>query len=146
MAKGIANGFPMGGVLISPEFIPSYGQLGTTFGGNHLACATAIAVLEVFDNENLVENAAAIGTYLLENLQGLPGVKEVRGRGLMIGIEMEYPAKELRSRLIKEEKVFTGAAGTNIIRLLPPLCLTREEADEFLTRFKRQLEATAVNS
>lgn len=146
VAKGIANGFPMGGVLISPEFIPSYGQLGTTFGGNHLACATAIAVLEVFENEDLGENAAAIGTYLLENLQGLPGVKEVRGRGLMIGIEMEYPAKELRSRLIKEEKVFTGAAGTNIIRLLPPLCLTREEADEFLTRFKRQLEATAGNS
>lgn len=146
VAKGIANGFPMGGVLISPEFIPSYGQLGTTFGGNHLACATAIAVLDVFENENLVDNAAKVGEYLLDNLRGLPGVKEVRGRGLMIGIEMEYPAKELRSRLIKEEKVFTGAAGTNIIRLLPPLCLTMEEADEFLTRFKRQLAAANPKS
>ena len=138
--KCIANGFPKGGVLISPQFTPAYGQLGTTFGGNHLACATAIAVLDVFENENLVENAAKIGEYLLDNLRGLPGVKEVRGRGLMIGIEMEYPAKDLRTRLIKEEKVFTGAAGTNIIRLLPPLCLTMEEADEFLTRFKRLLE------
>lgn len=96
VAKGIANGFPMGGVLISPEFTPSYGQLGTTFGGNHLACATAIAVLDVFENEGLVDNAALVGSYLLSQLQGLPGIKEVRGRGLMIGIEMEYPAKELR--------------------------------------------------
>lgn len=96
VAKGIANGFPMGGVLISPKFTPAYGQLGTTFGGNHLACATAIAVLDVFENENLVENAAKIGEYLLDNLRGLPGVKEVRGRGLMIGIEMEYPAKVKR--------------------------------------------------
>ena len=102
VAKGIANGFPMGGVLISPEFTPSYGQLGTTFGGNHLACATAIAVLDVFENEGLVDNAALVGSYLLSQLQGLPGIKEVRGRGLMIGIEMEYPAKELRRRLIEE--------------------------------------------
>ena len=139
VAKGIANGFPMGGVLISPEFTPSYGQLGTTFGGNHLACATAIAVLDVFENEGLVDNAALVGSYLLSQLQGLPGIKEVRGRGLMIGIEMEYPAKELRRRLIEEEHVFTGAAGTNIIRLLPPLCLTIAEAEEFITRFTRLL-------
>ncbi len=143
VAKGIANGFPMGGVLISPDFTPSYGQLGTTFGGNHLACATAIAVLDVFENEGLVDNAALTGSYLLSQLQGLPGIKEVRGRGLMIGIEMEYPAKDLRRRLIEEEHVFTGAAGTNIIRLLPPLCLTMAEAQEFIARFTRLLNEKA---
>lgn len=139
VAKGIANGFPMGGVLISPRFKPVYGQLGTTFGGNHLACATAIAVLDIFEEEGLVENAAVVGTYLLESLRGLPGVKEVRGVGLMIGIELEFPAKELRRRLIFDEHVFTGAAGTHIVRLLPPLSLTLAEAEEFMTRFKRLL-------
>ena len=139
VAKGIANGFPMGGVLISPKFIPEYGQLGTTFGGNHLACATAIAVLDIFEEEGLVDNAALVGAYLLSELQGLPGIKEVRGRGLMIGLELEFPAKELRRRLIFDEHVFTGAAGTNIVRLLPPLSLTMEEAETFLTRFKRLL-------
>lgn len=139
VAKGIANGFPMGGVLISPKFTPEYGQLGTTFGGNHLACATAIAVLDIFEEEGLVDNAALVGAYLLSELQELPGIKEVRGRGLMIGIELEFPAKELRRRLIFDEHVFTGAAGTNIVRLLPPLSLTMEEAETFLTRFKRLL-------
>lgn len=139
VAKGIANGFPMGGVLISPKFTPEYGQLGTTFGGNHLACATAIAVLDIFEKEGLVENAALVGSYLLNELKGLPGIKEVRGRGLMIGIELEFPAKELRRRLIFDEHVFTGAAGTNIVRLLPPLTLSMEEAETFLTRFKRLL-------
>lgn len=139
VAKGIANGFPMGGVLISPRFKPVYGQLGTTFGGNHLACATAIAVLDIFEEEGLVENAAVVGTYLLESLRGLPGIKEVRGVGLMIGIELELPAKELRRRLIFDEHVFTGAAGTHIVRLLPPLSLTLAEAEEFMTRFKRLL-------
>lgn len=139
VAKGIANGFPMGGVLISPKFTPEYGQLGTTFGGNHLACATAIAVLDIFEEEGLVDNAALVGSYLLNELQGLPGIKEVRGRGLMIGIELEFPAKELRRRLIFDEHVFTGAAGTNIVRLLPPLSLTMQEAETFLTRFKRLL-------
>lgn len=139
VAKGIANGFPMGGVLISPKFTPEYGQLGTTFGGNHLACATAIAVLDIFEKEGLVENAALVGSYLLSELKGLPGIKEARGRGLMIGIELEFPAKELRRRLIFDEHVFTGAAGTNIVRLLPPLTLSMEEAETFLTRFKRLL-------
>lgn len=139
VAKGIANGFPMGGVLISPAFTPEYGQLGTTFGGNHLACATAIAVLDIFEKEGLVENAAIVGSYLLNELKGLPGIREARGRGLMIGIELEFPAKELRRRLIFDEHVFTGAAGTNIVRLLPPLTLSMEEAETFLTRFKRLL-------
>lgn len=137
VAKGIANGFPMGGVLISPRFTPKYGQLGTTFGGNHLACATALAVLDVINDEHLVDNAARVGQYLIERLRSMPGIKEVRGVGLMIGIEMDYPVKELRRRLIDEAHIFTGAASTNIIRLLPPLTLTIAEADEFLNHFSR---------
>lgn len=138
-AKGIANGFPMGAVLISPKFKPVYGMLGTTFGGNHLACAAAIAVIDIFNNEKLVENAATVGEYLLNKLQSVPGIKEVRGRGLMIGLEFEYPTKELRTRLIKDEHVFTGAASTNIIRLLPPLTLTKEQADDFINRLLRAI-------
>ena len=134
VAKGIGNGFPMAGVLISPKFTPVYGQLGTTFGGNHLACAAAIAVLDVMKEENLVENAAKVGAHLLEELKGFKGIKEVRGRGLMIGMEFEEPIKELRQKLLFEEKVFTGVSGTNVIRLLPPLCLSMNEADEFLNR------------
>lgn len=139
MAKGIANGFPMGGVLISPKFTPVYGQLGTTFGGNHLACAAAIAVLDVMKSEHLVENAATVGAHLLEELTHFKQIKEVRGRGLMIGMEFEEPVKEIRKRLLFEQKVFTGVSGTNVIRLLPPLCLTQAEADEFLERLHRVL-------
>lgn len=137
VAKGIGNGFPMGGVLISTKFKPVYGQLGTTFGGNHLACAAAIAVLDVMKEEGLVENAAKIGAYLLEELKGFPAIKEVRGRGLMIGLEFAEPIKELRSRLLFEQKVFTGVSGTNVIRLLPPLCLSMSEADDFLSRLHK---------
>lgn len=139
VAKGIANGFPMGGVLISPDFKPVYGQLGTTFGGNHLACAAAIAVLDIFRNEDLVANAAEVGDYLLGELRDIPGIKEVRGRGLMIGIEMDEPVKELRARLITDGRVFTGASGTNVIRLLPPLSLTRDQAADFVARFRHAL-------
>lgn len=137
MAKGIGNGFPMGGVLISPKFVPSYGQLGTTFGGNHLACSAAIAVLDVMKKENLVDNAAKVGAYLLEKLKEFKGIKEVRGRGLMIGMEFEQPVKEIRSRLLFEQHVFTGVSGTNVIRLLPPLCLSMDEADLFLDKLKK---------
>lgn len=139
VAKGIGNGFPLAGVLISPEFEPVYGMLGTTFGGNHLACAAAIAVLDIMENEKLLDNAKNIGNYLIDELAKLPGIKEIRGRGLMIGIEFEGSIKEIRSRLLFEEKVFTGVAGTNTIRLLPPLCLTLEEAKDFMLRFKRVL-------
>lgn len=139
VAKGIGNGFPMGAVLISPMFTPVYGQLGTTFGGNHLACAAALAVLDVIEDEGLVDNAARVGAHLLEELKKLPQLKDVRGRGLMIGMEFEQPIKELRSRLLHEQKVFTGVSGTSVIRLLPPLCLTMDEADLFLERFSKVL-------
>jgi len=139
VAKGIANGFPAGGMLISPLFAPIYGQLGTTFGGNHLACAAAIAVLDVMKEEHLIENAAKVGAYLKQELEKMPQIKEVRGQGLMIGMEFEEPVKDIRKKLLFEEKVFTGVSGTNVIRLLPPLCLTLTEADLFLTRFKKVL-------
>ena len=139
VAKGIGNGFPMGGVLISPKFVPVYGQLGTTFGGSHLACAAGIAVLNVMKQDNLVENAAKVGAYLMEELKKFPQIKEVRGQGLMIGMEFEEPIKDIRRNLLFEKKVFTGVSGTNVIRLLPPLCLTMEEAEEFLNRFKQVL-------
>lgn len=141
VAKGIGNGFPMGGVIISPKFTPVYSQLGTTFGGNHLACAAAIAVLDVMKQENLVDNAAKVGAYLMEELKKFPQIKEVRGQGLMIGMEFEEPIKDIRRRLLFEQKVFTGVSGTNVIRLLPPLCLSMQQADEFLKRFKQALEA-----
>ena len=139
VAKGIANGFPMSGVLISPKFKPVYGMLGTTFGGNHLACAAAIAVLDIFEQENLVENAHRVGEHLLEKLREIPGIKEVRGQGLMIGLEFDYPVKDLRRKLLFEQKVFTGASGTNVIRLLPPLVLTEALADEFVERLKKAM-------
>lgn len=140
-AKGIATGFPMGAVLISPMFKPSYGMLGTTFGGNHLACATAIAVLDIIEEEHLVENAAKVGQYLIDRLKDMPEIKEVRGLGLMIGIEMPFEVKELRRHLINVEHVFTGAASTDIVRLLPPLTLTIAQADDLLERFRRALTA-----
>lgn len=142
MAKGIANGFPMGGLLIAPDITPKYGMLGTTFGGNHLACAAAIAVLEVMEKENLLDNVKDTGDYIISRLREIPGIREVRGRGLMIGIEMEEPVKQLRSDLISKEHIFTGASGTNVIRLLPPLCLTKEEADIFLNSFRKLLNVS----
>jgi acetylornithine aminotransferase len=141
VAKGIANGFPMSGVLISPKFTPVYGQLGTTFGGNHLGCAAALAVLDVIEQEHLVENAAKVGSYLMEQLKSFPQIKEVRGRGLMIGLEFDQPIKEIRTKLIFEQHVFTGAGGTNILRLLPPLTLTQADADDFVARLKTVLNA-----
>ena len=134
MAKGIANGFPMGAVLIAPEFIPQYGQLGTTFGGNHLACAAAIATAEVMEREHLTDNALSTGNYLITKLKetNLPHVVDIRGRGLMIGIELDIPYKNVRQRLLTDEHIFTGCAGTNVLRLLPPLCLTTAEVDRFV--------------
>ncbi len=141
VAKGIANGFPMSGLLISPKFKPVYGQLGTTFGGNHLACAGALAVLDIIEKENLMENAEKVGSYIMEQLKAakLPHIIDIRGCGLMIGIELDIPYKEVRNRLVHEQHCFTGCSGTNTLRLLPPLCLTIAEADEFITRLKAVL-------
>lgn len=139
VAKGMGNGFPMGGVLISPIFHPVYGMLGTTFGGNHLACSAAIAVLDIMKAEGLTENAARVGRFLLDELKGFSRIKEVRGEGLMIGMEFDEPIKEIRQKLLFEQKVFTGVSGTNVIRLLPPLCLSEEQACMFLERLKKCL-------
>ncbi len=143
VAKGIANGFPVGAVLISPEFTPKYGQLGTTFGGNHLACAAALAVLDVMESSDLVENARHTGEYLMTRLKDLqqsqPHITDVRGRGLMIGIELDIPQKPIRERLVYEQHVFTGCTGTNLLRLLPPLCFTEDMADEFIEKLTNVL-------
>ena len=140
-AKGMGNGFPIGGVLISPLFKPVHGMLGTTFGGNHLACSAAIAVLDVMKGEKLVENAATVGSYLIKKLNAFPQIKEIRGMGLMIGIEMNEPVKQLRNNLLFEQKVFTGASGTHVIRLLPPLNISKQDADLFLSRFNNALNS-----
>lgn len=143
VAKGIGNGFPMGAVLISPDFEPVVGQLGTTFGGNHLACTAALAVLDVMEQEGLVENAHLVGDYLMSSLKELqlikPQITDIRGQGLMIGIELSVPHKEIRSRLVYEEHCFTGCASTNILRLLPPLCFSKSQADDFIGRLSRAM-------
>jgi len=139
VAKGMGNGFPIGAVLIAPHFQAVHGQLGTTFGGNHLACTAAIAVLDIFENEHLIENAKQVGDFLLKELSAFSQIKEVRGLGLMIGIEMENSVTDLRRRLLFEQKVFTGSSGTHVIRLLPPLCLTHQDALLFLERFEQAL-------
>ena len=141
VAKGIGNGFPMGGVLISPEFKPVYGRLGTTFGGNHLACTAALAVLDVIEKEHLVENADVVGSYLISELKKMqakePHIKDVRGRGLMVGVEMDIPQSEVRKKLIYDQHCFTGGAGTNVLRILPPLVLTKSDVDDFLYRLHK---------
>ena len=143
VAKGIANGFPMSAVLIAPEFKPIYGQLGTTFGGNHLACAAAIAVLDIMEKEHLVDNAHQTGEYLMGRLREMqqkqPHITDVRGRGLMIGIELDIPQKEVRSRLVYEQHCFTGCSGATTLRLLPPLCATTADADLFIEKLNNAL-------
>lgn len=139
MAKGMGNGFPVAGLLIAPEIEAKKGMLGTTFGGSHLACAAALAVLEVINQEYLVNNAAGIGKYLIHALSGMEGVKEVRGKGLMIGVETEFPQSEFRQLLTSEHHIMTGYSGKYTLRLLPPLIITRKEADEFLEAFRETL-------
>ncbi len=150
MAKGIANGFPMGAIIISPQIKPVYGMLGTTFGGNHLACAAALSTLKVLVKEKLTENAGIIGKYLKDELNkaaeayikenGKSPFKEIRGIGLMIGIEMEPEHQGLRNQLLFNENIFTGGAGKNVIRLLPPLCISKEEVNIFVAALKRCLK------
>ncbi len=139
MAKGMGNGFPIGGVLISPEFKASYGLLGTTFGGNHLACAAAVAVLDVIEQENLVENAKEIGEYIGIQLNKFPRIQEVRGRGSMIGIEFDFPIGELKNNLLAKHNIFVGYAGTNVIRLLPPLTITKQYVDKFISALETEI-------
>ena len=141
VAKGMGNGFPIGGVLIAPHFEARPGMLGTTFGGNHLACAAALAVLEVMERDRLMENAAATGSYLLDRLSRIEGVHDVRGRGLMMGFDVEGSGADFRRRLLFEKHIFTGGAGKSTVRLLPALTLTRELADRFLTSLGELLRA-----
>ncbi len=140
MAKGIANGFPVGAVLISPEFKAVKGMLGTTFGGNYLGMAAAIAVADIYRDERLEENSARVGKYLLDNMPKSARIKEVRGRGLMIGIEFNEPVSPIRQKLLYDKHIFTGVAGQNMVRILPPLCLTTAQADQFLAAFGEVLE------
>ncbi len=141
MAKGMGNGFPIGGILIAPHIAPKYGMLGTTFGGNHLACAAALAVVEVIDHENLLANAATNGTYLMDALSKIPQLQNVRGRGLMIGFDVPDEIKDLKKVLLQEFKVFTGEAKPNVIRLLPSLAITKEELDIFLDRLQKAIQS-----
>ncbi|MDR1666601.1 MAG: aminotransferase class III-fold pyridoxal phosphate-dependent enzyme [Bacteroidales bacterium] len=139
-AKGMGNGFPMAGVLIHPRFEARIGMLGTTFGGNHLACAAAIAVLDVMQQEKLTENALHVGNYLKEKLASIPQIREIRGQGLMIGLDFGQPVAPLRNRLIKEHRILTGTSSDkNVIRLLPALCLEQKHADLFLQNLKTVL-------
>ena len=139
MAKGMGNGFPIGAISISPEIAPKYFMLGTTFGGNHLACAAAIAVLEVIEQENLLKNAEEVGNYLLTEIEKVPALQNVRGKGLMIGFDVPEEMKELRSNLLNKHKIFTGHAKPNVIRLLPSLALSKKDADKFLKALKEEV-------
>jgi acetylornithine aminotransferase len=141
MAKGMGNGFPIGGILIAPHIAPKYGMLGTTFGGNHLACAAALAVVDVMENENLLANAASNGAYLIEALSQIPQLQNVRGRGLMIGFDVPDSIKDLKKVLLQEFKVFTGEAKPNVIRLLPSLAISRAEIDIFLERLQKAIQS-----
>lgn len=141
MAKGMGNGFPIGGILIAPSIQAKHSMLGTTFGGNHLACAAALAVVEVMEKENLLANAAEVGNYLMEGLKQIPELQNVRGKGLMIGFDVPENLKDLRKKLLWENKIFTGEAKPNVIRLLPSLALTKQDADQFLMAITATIES-----
>ena len=141
MAKGMGNGFPIGGILIAPHIHPKHGMLGTTFGGNHLACAAALAVLEVMEEENLIENAMQTGSYLLSALSEIEDIENVRGKGLMIGFDVPEEIKDLKKNLLNNSQIFTGEAKPNVIRLLPSLALKKEQADQFLEALKKEISA-----
>jgi len=140
MAKGMGNGFPVGGILIAPHILPKHGMLGTTFGGNHLACAAALAVLEVIESENLLNNADTVGNYLLNKLRSIKGINNVRGKGLMIGFDMADDIKQLRKILLQQYKVFTGEAKPNTVRLLPAMSLSQTLADDFIGRLTAAID------
>ena len=144
MAKGMGNGFPIGGIIIAPHIRPKHFMLGTTFGGNHLACAAALAVLEVMETEQLMENALHIGDYLVDALKKIPGLGQVRGRGLMIGFDVPEDAKDMKKNLLFRHRIFTGEAKPNVIRLLPSLALSREDADVFLDAVNQEVQRSRL--
>jgi acetylornithine/N-succinyldiaminopimelate aminotransferase len=144
MAKGMGNGFPVAGILIAPNIQPKFGMLGTTFGGNQLACAAALAVLEVIEKEKLIETAKELGQYLVDSLQHIEGIQNIRGRGLMIGFDVPAELKELKKTLLYEYRVFTGEAKPNVIRLLPSLAITREQIDSFLEALQEAIHSLKV--
>lgn len=144
MAKGMGNGFPIGAISISPKFKATYGSLGTTFGGNHLACAAALAVLEIIQQDKLMENAAQVGQYLIDELKQLDEIIEVRGRGLMIGIELPESLAHVKKDLLLKNRIFTGEAKPFVIRLLPALNITKDHADQFLEALKAHIKAVTV--
>ena len=147
MAKGMGNGFPIGGVLIHPKFKAKHGMLGTTFGGSHLACAAGVAVLDVLKDENLMENARIVGEYAMQQLKQIEGVKEIRGQGLMIGLEFHFPTAALRKRMAFEEKCFVGSSSeANTVRLLPPLCVTKDDVDTLVASLKRAVAKELVTA
>lgn len=146
MAKGMGNGFPVAGIIIAPEIQSKHSMLGTTFGGNHLACAAALAVLETIEKEDLMQNAAKVGQYLMDELKQIPALKNVRGRGLMIGFDVPEELKDLRKNLLWKHKIFTGEAKPNVIRLLPSLALKQKDAAEFIDTVKEEIEALAPNT
>jgi acetylornithine/N-succinyldiaminopimelate aminotransferase len=143
MAKGMGNGFPVAGIIIAPHLQPKHGMLGTTFGGNHLACAAALAVLEVIEKENLLQNAAEVGQYLMDELKKIPQLQNVRGRGLMIGFDVPEQYKDLRKNLLWKHKIFTGEAKPNVIRLLPSLALRKSDVDQLLEAIKEEIQVGA---
>lgn len=144
MAKGMGNGFPVAGVLIAPHIKPKHGMLGTTFGGNHLACAAALAVLEVIEQENLIEQAKQRGTYLINRLKKIEGIENVRGRGLMIGFDVPEALKDLKKNLLVNQNIFTGEAKPNVIRLLPSLAISKKQVDEFLEAVEEEISAVSA--
>lgn len=146
MAKGMGNGFPVAGIIISPKIKPKHFQLGTTFGGNHLACAAALAVLETIEFENLMENALNIGNYLAHELRGIPELENLRGRGLMIGFDVSNPVKDLKKQLLWNQKIFTGEAKPNVIRLLPSLALKQRDAEQFIESIQEEIQNTIATS
>jgi acetylornithine aminotransferase len=141
MAKGMGNGFPVAGIIIAPHIKPKHFQLGTTFGGNHLACAAALAVLEIIEEEKLMGNAVMVGKYLKNELENIPELKNVRGRGLMIGFDVPEELKDLRKNLLWNQKIFTGEAKPNVIRLLPSLALKKRDAEDFIEALKEEIQA-----
>jgi acetylornithine aminotransferase len=140
MAKGMGNGFPVAGIIIAPHIKPKHFQLGTTFGGNHLACAAALAVLEIIEEEKLMGNAVMVGKYLKDELENIPELKRVRGRGLMIGFDVPEELKDLRKNLLWNQKIFTGDAKPNTIRLLPSLALKKRDAEDFIEALKEEIQ------